>query len=1661
MPQQPASSQSQTTLSALGLNINPNFLDLPNGSLVVANDVIIKRKNVIESRRGLSNWSETIGISTDTVSQLFEYKNAIIANCNDLLYFDTLTKDVTGREIFDVFSGTYSPPGAYRMRFMEANKNLYFTTNQGIKKISAVNASQFSTASNYIQTAGAIQAIDFTTSLQIQQGQTGAFLPIDSTVEYRTTWGYKDVNGNLCIGAPSTQNFIYNYANNAFTMDFNKLLTLLDTMGSTSGQTLLTNTNNYSTLKLTANPTGVQMDTNLTQLATNLDNNLLFANTSVSSSLTISSIATGNPGTITLSSAHGYASGQTFAVTISGVTGTTPTINAIYTATATSTTAFTIPINITASTYTSGGTAIVSVNAPLTINSITMNLAGIVTINTLGTPTNYISDGDYINLQGFVNTVTSQTRAITGVSVGNPTTITLSAAHGYTTGQNFSVTITGTNTSAITTGTYTATATGTNTFTIPVNVATVTGGTGTATFSTGYDLTIFNSQYQVLSVTANTITFLYTYPSGTTPYSITTTSPGTTATISSYNYTNIINTGEGTFPTSLSNTTMSVPLTSGEQQTLTNTLQRLVTRLSLELPDVISASLITKYIGPFTITQSGAVLLNITIPTDSEGNQLNSSYFLQVWRSNVFTGENDNQNNTSVLGSTVIANDELHQVYEYFPNADDYANGYVQFLDDYPDSLAQNNTPLYTNPVTGDGILQSNNIPPYAQDVTFFQNYAFFANTQTQHLISSFQLIGVDNINNGDVITIGNANTSSTYTFVTGVEQVQTFTVGTNSGLNSTYFKLYNTGNTVSYVLWYNVDQTGTQPSLGTNYTYIEIPILSTDSTATIATRSSEIINDLIFDFTASSSSNVFTVTNTVQGSCTAAVNGTVPFFTIAITTTGVGEKLSSGQVLISKTISAAINIDATARSLIRCINHNSASPIYAYYTSGQNTAPGQMLLQAKVLSNTPFYVIASSPVYGNNSGTLGIGTSFTPNISPEHIETGITNAIKPSSESGYITFTTASPHNLQNNYQVIITNTSVNSPSTNVNGVYTVSNVTTNTFDVQNSTVITVNGNHFSWELTSESVSSTNNNTPNRVYYSKLNQPDAVPSLNYFDIGSADQAILRIFALRTTLFVFKTDGLYRITGLTAPFTVQLFDSSCVLIAPDSVDVTDNVVYGWTTKGISSITESGVSQISTPVDTQILALATYPNFQTATWGVGYNSDYSYTVFTNASNTDSVATIGYRYSTLTNTWTNIVRTQTSGYVRPSDDTLYMGSGTENVINKERKNFNRTDYADKDFNLQISTPFINSAGNILQFNSVADIDIGDVIYQNQYLSIYTFNELLENLDANLSLSQKNYSSLAISTGADLRNAIVALAAKLDADTGLNIKTYSAHIANYTHSIVSNSINNPTVINTGSITNLVDNRLVIISGTQSPQSIPLITGQYQVSLTGTWGTSSVFSIPVAATTAGGSGLTYLTSVTDFLDIQACYNAIINLLNTDSGSIVHNYQTIQYNDPIEAVVIEIDNVTNKVTLNIGLPWVTGPVTVFKSIPCQVIYAPLTFGDVLKTKQIYEATAMFSNTAFTNATLSFSSDLKPDYISIPFNNLGNGIFGSYSSPGFGGGYFGGAGNSVPKRTYIPLQAQRCRFLNVQFQHQIAREAIALYGVTLTGNTNLSTRGYR
>lgn len=1463
-------ASQQVTLKAIGLNYSPNSLSLPDGSMSVANDVIIRRDNVVESRRGLREYSEGLGLSTDLPKQMLEYKNRILVHYSNKLAFDTNTLNSDEKAIFDEFSGNYSEvQSGLRIKAIESNKNLYFTTQDGIKKISAKTADDFTTASGYIKDAGVQKALDLTAELVATQGDATGFLPNDSAVAYRCVFGYKDANDNLLLGAPSDRVSVYNYLSDVISMDLNTICAALDTIDQST--CLITDGDYAATYYSPINTIDATLQANILGLAEKLDTDIKLANT------------TGASVPLTISTAD-------------------------------------ITNNIATFTFSSGD------------------------------PSDYISIGDHIT--------------INGVSASG--------------------------------------------------------------------LTVLNGNWEITSVTSTTITFSITNAN------VGAASPGASTEIYSYNYQTITTTGDSVYAEALSDIILSSPPTSEQTRIIQNTLSRILERLKAELDGVIPTALQTAYIAPIVMTESANVRLKVTLPTNFP-----SDYFVQVYRTRIFTADSI-QTLGGSGGVPVDPDDEMRLVFEQFPTSSDISAEQIVFIDNYPESLVENNTNLYTNPTTGEGIAQANDLPPLAKDINRFKNVIFYANTRTRHRLTPFQLLGVSNITSGDSITISDGTASDTYTFISGVQEVTDVTCTMTGLAAGEYFILYSATDDNKYYFWYEVDGSGSAPVVSDGTT-IKIPILSTFTDNQLAQKTIDVINELVYDFQAEENTlPVVRITNVEFGKTTDGSAGTSPF-TVTVITDGDGEDASAKQVLLSSAASAAQAIDETARSLVRVINKQSTSTVYAYYISSENTPPGRINLESKVLDDVPFYVQASNS---------DIGASFNPDISPINTDINDISIANPT------IITTSSPHGLNNLDQIFITNSN---STPEVNGVYAITYESATEFSIDVN--VTVAGTTASWTKLSDVAISNNETKPNRIYYSKLSQPEAVPILNYFDIAAEDKEILRIFPLRDSLFVFKEDGLYRVSGEVAPFVTQLFDTSCVLIAPDSVDVANNIIYAWTSKGISNITETGVNEISRPIDTEILKISSgsYPNFSTVTWGLGYDSDNSYVVYTNANREDEVATIGFRYSNLTNTWTNIKRSQTCGLNLKSQDKIYMGSGFSNLIHQERKDFSRTDYADKDFPVNVASSGILNNGKIIKITSVEGISEGDVITQEQTVSIYDFNKLLTQLDQDPTLQNDYYSTLAMSVGNNLRNKIVALAAKLDADPGTSFKDYADRVASKNGSISTTLVGASTIVNTSAIHELVAGRVITITGTQSPSAIPAISGDFIVSDVGTFGSSTSFKIPFETTSNGGGGLSFSTAsnLEDFEDIKACFNAIVQRLNTDPGVTFTNYKEATYTKLFEAVVLHVNQKLNQLTLNIALQWIPGVMTIYNSIPCEIEYSPQTLGDPLMTKHMYESTVMFNDKAFTQGLLSYASDLKPEFNSVPFQGQGNGIFGHYSEPGFGFGFFGGGSNNAPVRTLIPRDQQRCRFLRIRYEHNVAREQWGLLGITLTGNIGLSTRGYR
>ena len=254
-------------------------------------------------------------------------------------------------------------------------------------------------------------------------------------------------------------------------------------------------------------------------------------------------------------------------------------------------------------------------------------------------------------------------------------------------------------------------------------------------------------------------------------------------------------------------------------------------------------------------------------------------------------------------------------------------------------------------------------------------------------------------------------------------------------------------------------------------------------------------------------------------------------------------------------------------------------------------------------------------------------------------------------------------------------------------------------------------------WSASGTTDSSTNDVSPNRVYISKESKPESVPLLNFIPVGSIDKEILRIIPIRDTLFVFKEDGIYRISGESvANFSSSLFDGTTRLLAKESAVPFSNSVYCYTNQGIVSVGSSGVVIVSHPIESDILKLSssTYTNFADASFSIAYETDRKFIFATVNSTTDDTAKIAYVYNVLTQTWTTwSFNARTCGLVNPVDDKIYLGSGDTNkkYIYQERKNLDIFDFSEEEFSVTINS----FSDKVLTLASVSSVSLGDSIAQ----------------------------------------------------------------------------------------------------------------------------------------------------------------------------------------------------------------------------------------------------------------------------------------------------------------------------------------------------------
>jgi hypothetical protein len=165
-----------------GLYTNPNPYALEPGALVTANNVVMPRPGVVQSRRGFADSGMAPG--TSITDMTFYQDKLVFLDSTTLAYWDGASRTN--------YTGSFFSPTGVHIRWAQANGNLYIPTSGGVYRLSAYNDAA-------PIPAGGARAFHLALSTT---GSSGFLTALRSTA-FRVRWNRKDANGNYVPGPVS------------------------------------------------------------------------------------------------------------------------------------------------------------------------------------------------------------------------------------------------------------------------------------------------------------------------------------------------------------------------------------------------------------------------------------------------------------------------------------------------------------------------------------------------------------------------------------------------------------------------------------------------------------------------------------------------------------------------------------------------------------------------------------------------------------------------------------------------------------------------------------------------------------------------------------------------------------------------------------------------------------------------------------------------------------------------------------------------------------------------------------------------------------------------------------------------------------------------------------------------------------------------------------------------------------------------------------------------------------------------------------------------------------------------------------------------------------------------------------------------------------------
>jgi hypothetical protein len=643
---------------------------------------------------------------------------------------------------------------------------------------------------------------------------------------------------------------------------------------------------------------------------------------------------------------------------------------------------------------------------------------------------------------------------------------------------------------------------------------------------------------------------------------------------------------------------------------------------------------------------------------------------------------------------------EFNLVFEGNPTSAEIATKKLNYNDKLASEFRAGGLPLYTNAVSGGGSLSANEIPPYAVDLTLYSNHLFYANTKLAHF-KEYSIQSISNLYN-KTITISDTVTSNIYFFEGAVEQNTIKAESFTFTIPNSYFFLTSANNEREYYVRFNKTGAAFIQNPETDQRFeIAVDITAATDANSVAIALRNAINSYTGDFIA------VIVDALDQEDPLGAY--------VQITNTNNGKCVTYDDLGFQ--ISPYGLTDSTVSPVNYIIAHNASGV-------GENPAFNQALWSAKSGLNG-VEETAKSLVKMINTNAAEIVTAY------------------------YISGVNDTPGKI-----ILKRKDFLDLP------FYIATDELLATIDIFPNIPLDTD------PVNLKQYGSEDAAAVNALYISKSDQPESVPLSNVVFVGSSDAPILRIVGLRESLFIFKTDGIFRLNGNDVTnFSVNLFDGTTILKVPDSIAVLTNEIYYFGNQGIAKLSEVGNTVISTPIQDKFLPLiSTAPNLATASFAIAYETDRSYMIWTLATKADTVAQVAYRFHVETNTWVEWRIPKTCAVLNTAEDTLYFGSSSINLIEVERKNFDRFDNCDRDIALEIPAASLN--GVRVRPTGATNFESGDVIIQYQHLTISRISQILKMLDTDFNMLPANWEdTFSTYPGDNLSTRVTAIVSELN--------------------------------------------------------------------------------------------------------------------------------------------------------------------------------------------------------------------------------------------------------------------------------------------------------